>query len=70
MLVQPNILIDGGGRARTADFGLATVTRNLDSARSPSGDRGHTVRWAAPEVLVGEPLTTATDVFSFAMVMI
>lgn len=69
-LKGPNILIDGGGRARIADFGLATVTRNLDSVRSPSDDHGHTVRWAAPEVLRGEPFTTATDVFSFAMIMI
>ena len=34
-LNQPNILVDNTGRARIADFGLATVARNLDSISAP-----------------------------------
>ena len=68
---QPNILVDSFGRARITDFGLATVTRNLDSFRSASDDQGHTARWTAPEILneVGT-YSKEADIFSFAMVMI
>ena len=67
---QLNILMDGSGNARIADFGLATVTQNLDSLRSTSCQRGHTVRWTAPELLNEGTYSKETDVFSFAMVMI
>ena len=67
---QPNILVDDTGHARIADFGLATVTQNLDSMQSASGQRGHTVRWAAPEVLTDGTYSKEADIFSFAMVMI
>ena len=62
--------MDDFGHARIADFGLATVTQNLDSVRSASGHHGHTVRWAAPEVLNKGTYSKEADVFSFAMVMI
>lgn len=69
-LGQPNILVDDSGHARIADFGLATVTQNLDSVLTASRRHGCTVRWAAPEVLGGGLYTKEADVFSFAMVMI
>jgi len=63
--------VDDAGRARITDFGLATVTQNLDSMRSASGDQGHTARWTAPEILNEEgTFSKEADVFSFAMVMI
>jgi serine/threonine protein kinase len=70
ILDQPNILVDDSGHARIADFGLATVTRNLDSTRSASRQHGHTVRWTAPEVLSEGTYSKEADIFSFAMVMI
>ena len=69
--MQPNILVDDAGRARITDFGLATVTQNLDSIRSAPSDQGHTARWTAPEILKEEGQHgKEADVFSFAMVMI
>jgi len=69
--IQSNILIDGSGFARITDFGLATVTKNLDSVRSASDYQGQAARWTAPEILKDNgAFTTAVDVFSFAMVMI
>jgi serine/threonine protein kinase len=69
--VQPNILVDDTGHARITDFGLATVTQNLDSMQSASEDRGNTARWTAPEILTEEGThSKEADVFSFAMVMI
>ena len=67
---QSNILVDNSGRARIADFGLATVTQNLDSIRSDPCQRGHTARWAAPEVLKDGTYSKEADIFSFAMVMV
>ncbi|KAF9642667.1 kinase-like protein [Thelephora ganbajun] len=70
-LKGPNILVDGDGHARITDFGLATVTQNLDSIRSASDDQGHTARWTAPEILNEKgTYSKEADVFSFAMVMI
>ena len=63
--------MDDTNHARLTDFGVATVTQNLDSIRSPSDDRGHTPRWTAPEILKEEgAYSKEADVFSFAMVMI
>jgi serine/threonine protein kinase len=63
--------VDATSRARIADFGLATITKNLDSIRSASDGHGHTVRWAAPEILSEQGThSKEADVFSFAMVMI
>jgi len=67
---QPNVLVDHSGRARIADFGLATVTQNVDSIRNASLQRGFTPRWAAPEVLNEGPHSKEADIFSFAMVTI
>jgi len=70
-LGQPNILVDNSGRARIADFGLATVTQNLDSMQSASRQHGHSVRWAAPEILSEKGAhSKEADVFAFSMVMI
>jgi len=69
--IQSNALVDDTGHARITDFGLATVTKNLDSVRNASDYQGQTARWTAPEILKDNgAYTTAVDVFSFAMVMI
>jgi serine/threonine protein kinase len=62
--------VDNCGHAHVADFGLATVTKNLDSMQSTACQRGYSVRWAAPEVLGEGAHSKEADVFSFAMVMI
>ena len=68
---QPSILVDGSGRARITDFGLATMTQDQGSLVSVPDDHGHTARWIAPEVLDGHGThSKEADVFSFAMVMI
>ncbi|KAA5805417.1 serine/threonine protein kinase [Alkalicaulis satelles] len=60
--VKPsNIMIDAGGRARVIDFGVA---------RLASADKGQSaplsLDYAAPELLEGQPATTASDVYGLA----
>ena len=63
--------MDDVGHARITDFGLATVTQDLDSMWTTSEDQGHTARWTAPEILAEEgTYSKEADIFSFAMVMV
>jgi len=69
--VQPHILVDATGHARITSFGLATVTKDLDSIRSTTEYHGFASRWTAPEILKGDgTFSKESDIFSFAMVMI
>ena len=65
ILGQSNVVVDADGYARIADFRLATVGPGVDSEQT-----AETGQWPAPEILEGEPTSKATDIFSFAMVMI
>ena len=71
---QANIVVDAVGdtpRALLADFGVAIVTKNLDSLRPPTSEKTHTPRWSAPEILREETNPSKeSDVFSFAMVIV
>lgn len=67
---QANILVDNSGHACITDFGLAVLTKNLDSIPSAPEHHGYTMRWAAPEVMDEDAYSKEGDMFSFAMVMI
>lgn len=69
-LRQSNVFVDESGHACIADFGVATITKEVDSTQSTAYEPGLTPRWTAPEILNGESYTKAADVFSFAMLMI
>lgn len=56
-----NVLIDGAGRARVGDFGLARV----GELRSPPGAPTGTPGFMAPEVEAGAPPEAASDQYSF-----
>lgn len=63
-----NVLVDASRHARITDFGLAAVTTRENFAMSPYQPE-YSPRWSAPEVLKERAYTTASDVFSFAMLM-
>lgn len=70
---EMNILVevvDGTPHSRIADFGITTVTKNLDSMQPATVQTVHTPRWSAPEVMREENPSRASDVYSFAMIMI
>ena len=70
---QMNILVDvvdNIPHARIADFGIAIVTKNLDSIRPDTRQEVHTPRWSAPEIFLGQNPSMKSDIYSFAMVAI
>lgn len=60
-----NVLVDRGGRARLLDFGIAKILSADDETvhQTRTGLRLFTPEFAAPEQILGEPATTATDVY-------
>jgi len=76
-----NVLINESRQACLADFGLTSILSNFNSlnASTLASHRSGTVRWMAPEILDPEVFglptssnresSTASDVYSFAMVV-
>lgn len=70
-LKPSNILVDGAGRVKLLDFGIAKLL--TDDPESPvltrTGEGLMTPEYAAPEQLHGQPVTTATDVYALGAVL-
>ena len=67
-----NILVTADGRARLLDFGIATLLRAQERApgtRTADAANALTPEYAAPEQLLGEAVTTATDVYALGLVL-
>ncbi len=65
--VKPhNILLPSVGQAKLADFGLARS--DATSSYTIAGTALGTLGYLAPEVLQGEPATSASDVYAFGVV--
>jgi predicted Ser/Thr protein kinase len=64
-LKPANIMVDGHGRVRIMDFGLAGFARELRDSKELAG----TVTYMAPEQLAGKGVTTRSDVYALGLVM-
>jgi len=64
-LTPNNVMMEGEGRPRIMDFGLARLMATDEGARSQF--KG-TPRYIAPEHLSSAPLTAATDVYALGLV--
>jgi serine/threonine protein kinase len=63
-----NVLLDGSGRAKLADFGLSTL--KTSSASTTAGGFKGTVLWSAPELFKrGAKATVFSDIYSLGMVL-
>ena len=64
-----NILVRPGGAPTLLDFGIAKVFDPDGPRETTRGNRLMTPEYASPEQLLGEPVTTASDVYSLGVVL-
>ncbi|MBX3724318.1 MAG: protein kinase [Xanthomonadales bacterium] len=71
-LKPSNILVDESGRVRLLDFGIGKLlehTGNEDATLTRTELLPMTVAYAAPEQILGEPVSTATDVYALGVLL-
>jgi serine/threonine-protein kinase len=73
-LKPSNILVDAEGRVKLLDFGVAKLVEYADRPAAATeltreAGRAFTPAFAAPEQELGEPVTTATDVYSLGILL-
>jgi predicted Ser/Thr protein kinase len=64
-LKPANIMLDGRGRVRITDFGLASFAENLDAAALQAG----TPAYMAPEQFAGKEVTPRSDIYALGLVL-
>jgi eukaryotic-like serine/threonine-protein kinase len=64
-LKPANIMIDGRGRARITDFGLAALTEEIGTGEIYAG----TPAYMAPEQLAGREVSVRSDLYSLGLVL-
>jgi non-specific serine/threonine protein kinase/serine/threonine-protein kinase len=66
-----NILVTPEGRPKLLDFGVATVlsTAGDTAGLTRTGQQSFTPEFSSPEQIRGEPVTTASDVYSLGLLL-
>jgi len=67
-LKASNILVTRDGAVKLLDFGIAKLLED-DAALTRSGVSALTPQYAAPEQVLGEPITTRTDLYALGLVL-
>ncbi len=72
-LKPPNILVTAQGEIKLLDFGIAKLVESEKPAEETEltrlSGRALTPDFAAPEQILGQPVTTATDVYSLGILL-
>lgn len=66
-----NILVTAAGTPKLVDFGIAKLLSSADElpALTRTGERAMTLDYASPEQVLGQPITTASDIYSLGVVL-
>ncbi|MGN6518712.1 MAG: protein kinase domain-containing protein, partial [Dokdonella sp.] len=68
-LKPANVLVDGDGRVKLLDFGIAKLLDDGDADTTATGMLLMTPTYAAPEQVRGETVSTATDVYALGVLL-
>ncbi len=72
-LKPDNILVQADGSAKLLDFGTAKLispaAEIAESALTSAGFHAYTPAYASPEQILGNPVTTASDVYSLGVIL-
>src|SRR5690348_1326772 len=64
-LKPANIMLDGAGKIRITDFGLAGIAASIQGEEARAG----TPAYMAPEQLAGKQVTTKSDIYSLGLIL-
>jgi serine/threonine protein kinase len=64
-LKPANVMLDGAGKIRITDFGLASVAASIQGADARAG----TPAYMAPEQLAGREVTVKSDIYSLGLIL-
>jgi hypothetical protein len=64
-LKPANVMLDGAGKIRITDFGLAGLAASMQSEDARAG----TPAYMAPEQLAGKEVTTKSDIYSLGLIV-
>jgi serine/threonine protein kinase len=64
-----NIVVSGEGTVKILDFGIATILARDNDGSTTANPLPLTPQYAAPEQLLGQSVTTGTDVYALGLVL-